>query len=67
MKRFRQALPEQDKTDDLDPGLIAKYYRAVGDKQVYQFDERYQALMTFQMTRIQQLYDEAWPGILMLL
>ena len=44
VKRFRQALPEQDKADDLDPGLIAKYYRAVGQQPAYQFNERYQAL-----------------------
>lgn len=44
VKRFRQALPERDKADDLDPGLIAKYYRAVGQQQAYRFNDRYQAL-----------------------
>ena len=44
VKRFRQALPERDKADDLDPGLIAKYYRAVGQQQTYRFNDRYQAL-----------------------
>ena len=44
IKRFRQALPEQDKTDQLDPGLIAQYYRTLGHSQPYQFNERYQAL-----------------------
>ena len=44
VKRFGQALPEQDKADDLDPGLIAKYYQALGQQPAYQFNERYLAL-----------------------
>lgn len=44
IKRFRQALPEQDKTDQLDPGLIAHYYRTLGQSRPYQFNDRYQAL-----------------------
>ena len=30
VKRFRKALPEQDKNDLLDPQLIDRYYQAVG-------------------------------------
>lgn len=41
VKRFRQALSEQDKTDQLDPQLLSRYYRAVGIKQPYQFNDRY--------------------------
>jgi transposase len=41
LKRFRQALAEQDKSDQLDPHLIDRYYRAVGVKQPYQFHDRY--------------------------
>jgi transposase len=41
VKRFRQALPEQDKSDQLDPLLIDRYYRAVGVKDAYQFNDRY--------------------------
>jgi len=41
VKRFRQALPEADKNDLLDPQLIAGYYRAIGVKHLYQFNERY--------------------------
>lgn len=41
VKRFRQALSEQDKSDLLDPQLIDRYYQAVGVKQFYQFDDRY--------------------------
>jgi transposase len=41
VKRFRQALAEQDKSDQLDPHLIDRYYRAVGSKQPYQFNDRY--------------------------
>ncbi len=41
LKRFRQALPEQDKSDQLDPHLIDRYYRAVGVKNPYQFNDRY--------------------------
>jgi len=41
VKRFRQALPEQDKNDLLDPQLIERYYQAVGIKHPYQFAERY--------------------------
>ena len=44
VKRFRQALPERDKADDLDPSLIAKYHRALGQQQAYRFNDRYQAL-----------------------
>ena len=41
VKRFRQALAEQDKSDQLDPHLIERYYRAVGVKNPYQFNDRY--------------------------
>lgn len=41
VKRFRQALPEQDKTDQLDPRLIDRYYRSMGVKHPYQFHDRY--------------------------
>jgi hypothetical protein len=41
VKRFRQALPEQDKTDLLDPHLLERYYQAVGVKHPYQFEDRY--------------------------
>jgi transposase len=41
VKRFRQALAEQDKSDQLDPHLLDRYYRAVGIKQPYQFNDRY--------------------------
>jgi hypothetical protein len=41
VKRFRKALPEEDKLDLLDPQLIAGYYQGVGIKHPYQFDERY--------------------------
>jgi len=41
VKRFRKALPEQDKNDLLDPQLIDRYYQAVGVKHFYQFNERY--------------------------
>jgi hypothetical protein len=41
LKRFRQALAEQDKSDLLDPHLIAHYYRAIGVKHPYQFNPRY--------------------------
>ena len=41
VKRFRQALAEQDKSDQLDPHLIERYYRAVGIKHPYQFNDRY--------------------------
>lgn len=41
VKRFRKALPEQDKTDLLDPQLIDRYYQAVGVKHFYQFNDRY--------------------------
>ena len=41
LKRFRQALAEQDKSDQLDPHLIDRYYRAVGLKHPYQFNDRY--------------------------
>jgi hypothetical protein len=41
VKRFRKALPEQDKTDLLDPHLIERYYQTAGVKHPYQFDQRY--------------------------
>jgi transposase len=41
LKRFRQALPEQDKNDLLDPQLIDRYYQAFGVKHFYQFNDRY--------------------------
>jgi len=41
VKRFRQALPEQDKNDLLDPQLIDRYYQAFGVKHFYQFNDRY--------------------------
>jgi len=41
LKRFRQALPEQDKNDLLDPQLIDCYYQAFGVKHFYQFNDRY--------------------------
>jgi len=41
LKRFRKALPEQDKTDLDDPGLIARYYHTIDGLEPYQFDQRY--------------------------
>lgn len=41
VKRFRQALPEQDKNDLLDPQLIDRYYQAFGVKHFQQFNDRY--------------------------
>lgn len=41
LKRFRKALPEQDKTDLLDPQVIDRYYQAFGVKHFYQFNDRY--------------------------
>lgn len=41
VKRFRQALPEQDKNDLLDPQLIDRYYQAFGVKHFHQFNTRY--------------------------
>jgi transposase len=41
VKRFRQAQAEQDKTDQLDPALIDRYYRSMGVKHPYQFNDRY--------------------------
>jgi len=41
VKRFRKALPEQDKADMLDPQLIDRYYQAMGVKNPYEFDDRY--------------------------
>jgi transposase len=41
VKRFRKALPEQDKSDLLDPQLLDRYYQAVGVKHFYQFHDRY--------------------------
>ena len=54
VKRFRKALPEQDKNDLLDPQLIDRYYQAVGSKHVYQFNDRYLPLrfLTRAYTRI---------------
>lgn len=47
VKRYRQALPEQDKTDPDDARLTAQYYAAVGVSQPYQFQERYLPLRTY--------------------
>lgn len=44
VKRFRKALPEQDKSDLLDPQLIDRYYQAVGVNHFYQFNDRYLSL-----------------------
>ena len=44
VNRFRQALAEPDKSDQLDPDLIDRYYRAVGIKHPYQFNDRYLSL-----------------------
>lgn len=41
VKRFRKALPEQDKNDLLDPQLIDRYYQAFGVKHFHQFNDRY--------------------------
>lgn len=41
VKRFRNALPEQDKNDLLDPQLIDRYYQAFGVKHFHQFNNRY--------------------------
>lgn len=41
VKHFRKALPEQDKTDLLDPMLIGRYYQSYGVKDFYTFDLRY--------------------------
>jgi transposase len=41
VKRFRKALPEQDKNDLLDPQLIDHYYQTSGVKHFYQFNDRY--------------------------
>lgn len=41
LKRFRQALAQQDKSDLLDPTLIDRYYRAVGVKDYTQLNDRY--------------------------
>jgi transposase len=41
VKRFRQALPEQDKDDLFDPQVIDRYYQAFGVKHFYHFNERY--------------------------
>lgn len=49
VKHFRQALPEDDKTDAKDPALIGRYYRSLGVKHFYQFDPRYLPLR--QLTR----------------
>ena len=47
VKRYRQALPERDKTDPDDARLIEQYYRAVGVEHPYQFPDRYLRLRTF--------------------
>ena len=47
VKRYRQALPEQDKADPDDARLIDQYYRSVGVKHPYQFHDRYLRLRTF--------------------
>lgn len=44
VKRFRQAQAQQDKTDQLDPTLIDRYYRSMGVKHAYQFNDRYLSL-----------------------
>lgn len=44
VKYFRNALPERDKTDQDDPELIHRYYRANPDHQPYQFQTRYDVL-----------------------
>jgi transposase len=44
VKRFRKALPEQDKNDLLDPQLIDRYYQAFGVNHFYQFNDRYLSL-----------------------
>lgn len=41
LKRFRKALPEQDKNDLLDPQVLDRYYQAFGVKHFYQFNDRY--------------------------
>lgn len=41
VKHFRQALPEQDKTDARDPALIDRYQRSLGQQYPYQFNDRY--------------------------
>jgi transposase len=41
VKRFRQALPEQDKNDLLDPQVLDRYYQAFGVKHYYHFNDRY--------------------------
>ena len=43
VKNFRRALPEEDKADDLDPHLIATYYRTARTKtnDFYTFQPRY--------------------------
>jgi len=46
VKRFRKALPEQDKNDIDDPRLIDRYYRSFGVKHPYQFPDRYLRLRT---------------------
>lgn len=47
VKKYRQALPEQDKSDPDDARLIDQYYRAVGLEYPYQFPDRYLRLRTF--------------------
>jgi len=47
VKRYRQALPEQDKADPDDARLIDQYYRAVGVEHPFQFHDRYLRLRAF--------------------
>jgi len=44
VKHFRKALPERDKTDSDDPGLIDRYYRANPQHHAYQPQPRYACL-----------------------
>jgi len=41
VKRLRQALPEQDKNDLLDPQLIGRYHQVFQPNYFYQFNDRY--------------------------
>ncbi len=44
VKHFRKALPERDKTDQDDPALIDRYYRANPEQPPYQPQPRFQRL-----------------------
>ncbi|MGC9523816.1 MAG: IS110 family transposase [Anaerolineae bacterium] len=46
VKHYRRALPEADKDDPSDARLLERYYRQVGVKHFYQFQERYLRLRT---------------------